>query len=338
MARTFLICLVSLILCACVRMDADDADAHAMMASLGSRLFSDPRLSADGSVSCATCHDPRRAFTDGRPVSIGVYGRQGTRNAPSLLDISEVDSFFWDGRETDLMEVVLQPFTNAVEMGHEDIGSAVDLVHGIAEYRTAFSEATGRDAPDAEDIGRALIAYLSSLNPGNSRYERAVAADDMSLLTEDEFAGLELFRDKAQCGSCHLSGHDPQVLTDNSFHRIGIGFEKVAGNLATLLARIDALEPVGTPLGKLVLEDIEIAELGHYIVTRKPQDLGAFRTPSLRNAVNTAPYMHDGSIISIEKAIEHELYYRGISLGRPINLTAEEQRQLASFLQALSLE
>lgn len=335
MMRTLLIYMVALLLCGCMQAGSDDAAAHAGLGSLGSRLFFDARLSTDGTVSCATCHDPARAFADGRPVSVGVHGRQGTRNAPSLLDVDVVEAFFWDGRESDLAEVVLQPFSNAVEMGHEGLQEAVDRVREIAEYRAGFSAAVGRDMPDAEDIGRALAAFLRSLDAGSSRYERAVAAGNWSLLTEDEQAGLQLFRGTAQCGSCHLSDRDARVLTDNRFHHAGIGFERIAGNLAPLLTRIEALEGTGAPLGRLVLEDAEIAELGHFVATRRPQDLGAFRTPTLRNVANTAPYMHDGSVATLEEAIERELYYRGISLGRPINLTVEEQRQLAAFLRAL---
>lgn len=332
--RISLILLGLAVLCACTRMQGPATVAD--LETVGAQLFSDPRLSADGAVSCATCHDPERVFTDGKQVSLGVFGRQGTRNAPSLLDLDLFDTFFWDGRETSLDVVVLQPFTNPTELGHDDLQAVLDTLHSIPEYRAGFAAALGRERPDAGDLAGALAAFLNSVERGESRYERFLATGDPSILTKDEHAGLALFRGKAQCGECHTP--DLGAFADNRFHHAGIGFERVAGNLAPLLARIDRLESEGEPLGRLVLQDADIAELGRFVATRRPRDLGAFRTPTLRNVANTAPYMHDGSVTTLEEAIERELYYRGISLGRPINLTVEERHQLAAFLRALSIE
>lgn len=305
-------------------------------AALGEKLFLDARLSADGRTNCGTCHDPTRAFTDGNRTSTGAYGRTGTRNATSLLDVRHIEAFFWDGRERDLTEVVLQPLTNAVEHGNADLPAVVETLRSIPEYRTGFMRAFGRP-PDRENIGQALVEYVLSIDPGTTRLERYLASGEEALLTHDERAGLGLFKGKAGCAGCHVVDNDA-LLTDRNFHHAGVGFDRIAGGIAPLLQRIDAAERAGLPLGRLALEDPDIAELGRFAATREPAHLGAFRTPSLRNVANTGPYMHDGSVPTLEAAIDRELYYRGIALGRPISLTVEERQQLLAFLHALSIE
>lgn len=325
--------LITIVISGCHGQDRTRQQSEAV--ALGEKLFLDARLSADGRVSCGTCHDPARAFADGNRTSVGVYGRTGTRNATSLLDVPHVEAFFWDGRGRDLTEVVLQPLTNAVEHGNPDLGTVVESVRSIPEYRMIFKRAFGRP-PDKESIGHALAEFIRSLEPGTTRFERYLASGTQELLTHDEVAGLGLFQGKAKCASCHVI--DDASLTDGQFHHAGIGFERIAGGIAPLLKRIDAAERSGLSLGRLILEDPNIAELGRFASTREPLDLGAFRTPSLRNVANTAPYMHDGSVPTLEAAIDRELYYRGIALGRPIVMTVEEQKQLVAFLRALSVE
>ncbi|MEQ4573445.1 MAG: cytochrome c peroxidase [Gammaproteobacteria bacterium] len=309
--------------------------AQEPLARVGAQLFSDVRLSADGKVSCASCHLSAKAFADGEAVSIGAFERKGTRNAPSLLDLTAGQPLFWDGREHDLSVAVLQPFANPREMGHENMQAVLQRITALPEYRKALS----RDGKLHEaDIAAALVAYLRSLDAGTTLFERARKASDLSLLGHDAEMGLRLFQGKAQCASCHAITEAGAPLTDGRYHHTGIGFDRIAGNIAPLLTLIKTAQESGMPLGRLVLADQDIAELGRFAVTGKPQDLGAFRTPTLRNVANTAPYMHDGSIATLEAAIEHELYYRGLIQGRPIKLTVEEQRQLAAFLRTLSIE
>lgn len=304
---------------------------------LGEKLFFDARLSVDGSVSCATCHDPTQSFTDGRTTSIGAAGRVGTRNATSLLDIGDVETFFWDGREADLTSAVLQPLTNEVELGNTNITDVEQTLTSIPEYQVLFLRAFRRP-PDKSTIGQSLVAYMQSLKSGTTRLERYLSSGDIDLLSQDERAGLDLFRGKAKCANCHIVNARDAPLTDHKFHHAGIGFERITGRIAPLLGQLDLAEKSGAPLGRIVLENQEAAELGRFVLTRDPMDLGAFRTPTLRNVANTSPYMHDGSVATLEAAIERELYYRGIALGRPISLTVEEQRQLLALLQALSID
>jgi len=304
--------------------------------SVGEMLFHDTSLSIDGRLSCASCHQPARHFTDQRPTSIGANHAVGTRNAPSLLDISMMTTLFWDGRDSRLEDVVLQPFTNAVEMGLQDHDTLVGHVSRKAEYRESMRKAFGHDLIRTGQIAAALTAYLRALPTNPTRYDRYVQSESSRGLSDDEIHGLSLFKGKAGCVDCHRLDGSPVTFTDNLFHHTGIGFEKVAGNITQMVRRLDHLEREGQPLGKAILTDADVAELGRFASTRRSSDLGAFRTPSLRNVALTAPYMHDGSVPTLEEAVEREIYYRSLARGRPISLTVEEQFQLVAFLKALS--
>lgn len=335
MALTALV-LVAIMLGACAPREQNDSRQRAAQVSLGKKLFSDASLSVDRSVSCSSCHDSRHAFSDGRVVALGVHHTAGTRNAPSLLNVAAMQSFFWDGREATLERVVLQPFTNSVEMGLPDRNA---LIHRIARdpgYKASFAQAFPDDSTVNErNITTALAAYVRSLPHGTSRYDAFKESKQHRGLDDDERHGLALFDGKAGCAQCHRLMGEPAALTDNRFHHTGIGFERIAGNIGPLIAKLDAMDRQGKVIGGAVLTDPEIAELGHFAATRRPADLGAFRTPSLRNVARTAPYMHDGSVPTLQAAVERELYYRGLESGRPIELTVPEQRQLLAFLKAL---
>jgi cytochrome c peroxidase len=297
-------------------------------AALGQRLFADTRLSADGNVSCATCHRAEHAFTDGHPVSVGVHGKTSTRNAPSLLDVAQLPHFFWDGREARLETVVLQPLTNPVEMG---LGSRDDLLRRLTAdpaYAAAFAELGGVSADAA---ARALAAYLRTLRSGDSAFDR-YQAGDRNALDADQQAGLALFTGKAACNECHQLQPGRARFTDDGFHHLGVNDGAIAGRVAGLIQRLDGRRD----LGEAVLTETDIAGLGHFVASRKPADLAAFRTPSLRNIARTAPYMHDGSVATLEEAVDQEVYYRGINKGRPLSMTVEERRQLLAFLSGLS--
>lgn len=304
--------------------------------SLGRALFFDRTLSADGRVSCADCHDPHRSFSDARDVSVGIHGYRGTRNAPDLRDALRYTSLFWDGREHALETVVLQPFTNTREMGLADLAALEQRVNAQPRYRrwTGVGHVPGR--LDAQMIAHGLVQYLRSLPLPPTRYDRSLA--DPSVLDDDERAGLTLFAGKAACAECHLLTGTPALLTDQRFHHAGIGFEQVAGNVVAMLARMDAARTAQRSLGDLILAEQDIAGLGRFAITQRPVDLGAFRTPSLRNVARTAPYMHDGSVATLEQAVEREIYYRSLGQGRAVNLTVTEQRQLTAFLHALSTD
>jgi cytochrome c peroxidase len=329
-AKWVVVTLLTVLTSGCAREEAVTPPPRNALVQMGETLFNDTRLGADGRTSCATCHISEHAFTDARALSVGAFGREGTRNSPSLIGLVAQGPQFWDGREGTLVQAVVQPLGNPREMGHDSVASAMQHIASLPEYRQYF----GPRITEA-DVAEALSSYLLALDAGPSLFERAVAADDHSLLGAQAQRGLQLFQGKAQCASCHLPTAE-NAFSDGRYHHASVGFERIAGNIRSLLGRLDQTRAAGEPLGKVILADAEIAELGRFAITAEPQDMGAFRTPTLRNVARTAPYMHDGSIQTLEAAIEHELYYRGLASGQPINLTVSERRDLAAFLETLS--
>ncbi len=272
---------------------------------LGRKLFLDPVLSADRSISCASCHDPERSFTDDRPKAVGVYGRVGTRRVPKLLNRGYGRSFFWDGRIPTLEEQVLQPVINSLEMDLS-LDEAVRRLDEAPDYVQGFRQAFERQ-PNRRDLGRALASYVRTILSGGSRYDRYVAGDPEAL-SELEREGLEIFRGKGNCVTCHLGPN----LTDERFHNTGVGYR-----------------------------DGRFDDGGRFGVTGLERDRGAFKTPTLRNADQTAPYMHDGSIATLEDVIED---YDGGGTANPhldpeirkLGLTDAEKVALEAFLRALT--
>ena len=192
--------------------------------ALGEKLFFDSRLSADGTVACATCHDPARAFTDGRPVSIGIHGRAGQRNAPTVLNALFNKAQFWDGRATTLEEQAAFPIVNPVEMGQPTLEAAVAGIAGIAEYRQAFLNVFGRPA-DGQNLLRAIAAYERTLVSFDSPFDHFIAGDK-NAIDDSAKRGWRLFNAKARCNKCHaLTDTQPDVVNfmDYDFHNIGIG-------------------------------------------------------------------------------------------------------------------
>ncbi|MEX2261347.1 MAG: cytochrome c peroxidase [Bryobacteraceae bacterium] len=268
-------------------------------AALGRKLFFDTRLSRDNSLSCASCHDPKRAFTDGRPVAVGVFGRKGNRRVPTLLNRAYGKAFFWDGRAATLEEQVVLPIVNEKEM---DLTMDEAVTRVREGYGEAFQRVFGRPA-NADDLARALATYVRTILSGDSPYDRYVGGD-REALSEEARTGLRLFRGKANCVVCHLGPN----LTDERFHNTGIG---------------------------------GLDDPGRYAITKQEPDRGAFKTPTLREAAGTGPYMHNGSIATLEKVIEE--YDKGGKASpsldpemRPLKLTDAEKKALLAFLKALS--
>src|SRR5687768_250953 len=224
---------------------------------LGRRLFRDRRLSRDRSIACSSCHDPERAFSDGRPVAIGIARQVGRRSAPALINRGYGRAFFWDGRAATLEEQVLQPIQDPNEM---------DMT---------LAEASARVGLPVEDISRSLASFVRSLLSGNSPFDRFINGDRDALSPEQQ-AGLSIFRGKGNCTACHVG----PTFSDERFHNTGVASRD----------------------GRLLDE-------GRFAVTRKTEDRGAFKTPTLREIARTAPYMHDGSVATLEDVVE--FYDRG---------------------------
>src|SRR3981189_2761771 len=192
--------------------------------ALGQKLFFEPRLSGNGTVACATCHDPERAFTDGRPTSVGIHGRVGQRNAPTVLNALYNKHQFWDGRVSTLEQQAAMPITNPFEMGSASIGDAVSRIASDKDYQTQFVQAFGRGVNE-QDMLSAIAAYERTLASFDSPFDHFIAGD-ANAISDSAKRGWELFNTKARCHLCHaLTDNQPDttLFMDNDFHNIGIG-------------------------------------------------------------------------------------------------------------------
>jgi cytochrome c peroxidase len=279
---------------------------------LGRWLFFDARLSRDGTISCATCHDPRHGFSELKPRSAGIEGREGTRKAPPLVNVAFplYDAWFWDGRAASLAEQAKGPLVNPVEMGNTAEG-VVRTLDGIQGYRRAFREAYGDDRLDLDRVGDALAAYEATRRSGGAAYDRYQAGDD-GALSEEAKQGMEVFFGRGRCSACHTGPN----LTDGKFHNVGIGFEPAVD---------------GVRLG--------FRDTGRYAVTGALADVGAFKTPTLRDVARHPPYMHDGSSPDLRDAV---LRYLEIAANpwldpamREVRIFPFDVRPLVAFLEAL---
>jgi cytochrome c peroxidase len=310
----------------------------AAVVALGRTLFFDTALSGDGKVACASCHEPERAYSDGRSRASGIGGRHGTRNTPSLLDVGRQRSLFWDGRRTRLEEQALDPLLNPVEHGLADEAELLRKVRDDARYASAIQAAYGMPASEAtvQHVTGALAAFERTLESGPSPFDR-FSSGQRGALREAARQGWVIFDQVAHCTRCHFAttGGEPALFTDHQFHSLGVGLAKVERELPRLTARVAALHRDG-PLGRDVLNDPDLAELGRFVVTLDPRDVGAFKTPGLRNVALTAPYMHDGSVATLPEAVDLEVYSRGAHDARPIVLTPAQRDDLLAFLQALT--
>jgi cytochrome c peroxidase len=304
--------------------------------ALGRALFDDKRLSADGKVSCSTCHQPNRAFTDGRTVAQGARQRAGTRNTPTLINSAYLASLFWDGRRQSLEEQAADPLVNPVEHALGNHDELLATVRADAAYGAGFRAAFGV-APESiglDHVVKALAAFERTLVAGDSPLDRYRYGGDSTALSAAQLRGLGLFAGRARCAACHTLGKEHALLTDHEFHTIGIGQARVQPRLADRTTRLVRLSPAERDHS--ITSDPEVAALGRFAVTLKPGDIGRFRTPTLRNVALTAPYMHDGSVPTLAQAVEREVYYRGLEAGRPLVLTPQEKADLVAFLEALT--
>ena len=328
-------------LAAALHPDAAQAAAgtgEAARVALGKRLFSDVGLSRDGKVSCASCHQAEHAFTDAKPVSTGFEGKKGTRNAMSLLNVGSQTHFFWDGRRTRLEDQVLDPLVNPLEHGLADQGQVLATLRANPAYRDAFYKAFPGVKPDpvqTEQLALALASFVRTLISPESAIDRFLIRKDTTALSADARAGYAVFTGKAQCINCHSLKPDPSIgrvlLTDQDFHAHSASFYGMHQSLEQQARQILSQ---GKALPDVARDDPQgVDGLGRFMVTGKMADVGAFKTPSLRNVARTAPYFHDGRVATLELALEQELLVQG---SEQIPLVPEEKRVLLAFLRALN--
>jgi cytochrome c peroxidase len=290
-------------------------------AALGQKLFFDARLSANGTVACATCHNPARAFTDGRPTSIGIHGRAGQRNAPTVLNALYNKHQFWDGRVNTLEQLAPMPITNSFEMGPAKIADAASKIAADQDYQGRFMQAFDRGV-NAQDMLSAIAACEQTLVSFDSPYDHFVAGY-ASALNDSAKRGLELFNTKARCNKCHaLSDNERHetLFMDNDFHNIGVGI--LRHHVAQSARQAEREVAQGNlPAIDTAAITSDLSVLGRFLVTRKEKDIASFKTPGLRNVVVTAPYFHDGSmqtlwdVIRYDRGTRNDRYPRNESLG-----------------------
>ena len=307
--------------------------------ALGQKLYFDTRLSRDGTVACATCHDVTRGFTDQLRVSEGIGGQLGKRNAPVVLNTALLQTLFLDGRSPTLDHQAKMPIVNPIEMGMPDGGAAVKAIGSDPAYRDAFQSAYGRDV-NYEDIGRAIGAFERTLVFLDSPFRRFLNGDN-SAITAEARAGWVLFNGKGRCVTCHQMSPSNPLGTDNRFHNIGVSarhqdFESLAKRALKALSE-DTSEK---KLDELALST-DMGELGRFMVTKNRSDTGTFRTSMLLNVGITPPYMHDGSLPTLWDVMDH--YNKGGEANlfldggmEPLALTEAEIDQMVAFLFSLT--
>ena len=272
---------------------------------LGQKLFFDKQLSRDKTLSCSSCHEPERSFTVGEAFAKGIGGKRTTRNPPALVNRAYGKHFFWDGRAGSLEDQVLQPIQNEKEL-YLTLDELESRLRDDERYATEFTRVFGRE-PRRDDIARALASFVRSLLVGDSPYDDYLLGDQEAL-SDGARRGLRLFRGKANCTACHAGPN----LTDEEFHNTGVAWRN----------------------GKLVDE-------GRFAETKRAGDKGAFKTPTLRQISQTAPYMHDGSLNTLTEVVER-YNNGGVSNPyldkkiRPLGLTDQEKKELVAFLESLT--
>ncbi|MCK4841990.1 MAG: c-type cytochrome [Methylococcales bacterium] len=309
--------------------------------ALGESLFNDKRLSQDGTISCASCHQDDKALTDGQKVAIGIKQQVGFRNAPTVVNAAFYSSLFVDGRAASLEQQALGPFLSPIEHGLKNHQQIVTIVKKDQKYREQFAKVFKQTEEDItlEQIAQAIASFERSLIAGNSPFDRYLFARDRQALTQSEARGMRLFRRKGNCANCHeISGKDA-LFMDNRFYNLGVGFDKVAPQFDDFVQALRA----GDSPDSFPFSEAQRAELGRFNVTKIIADIGKFKTPTLRNIALTAPYLHNGSAATLEQVIEY--YDKGGDKNPlldpaifPLHLTKQEKQDLVAFLNALTSE
>lgn len=284
----------------------EDNPMTADKVELGRMLYFDKRLSKDGTVSCATCHDPLMAWTEHKPTSTGIGDQVGGANSPTVINSAYATTQFWDGRAASLEEQALGPIENPIEMGHS-LPEMIATLNGLEGYKQHFQKVFGTEVTK-EGIAQAIAAFERTVLSGNSPYDKFMAGDE-NALNEAQKRGMELFNNSG-CADCHT----PPLFSSYDFYNAGVSIEK--------------------------------NEPGRKAVTNDDADQGAFRVPMLREVANTGPYFHDGSAATLEDAValmarggnDNPNLSEMLKSVRDAKLTEENQKDLVEFLKALSGE
>lgn len=278
-------------------------------AELGELLFSDPILSKDRRISCASCHIPAYAFADTSAVSKGVAGRKGVRNTPSAMNLLTLRKFFWDGRSETMEEQALEPIQNPLEM-NLSIEHAVLRLKNSKKYNKYFRDIFNSE-PTKENLAQAIAAFERTLETSDSPFDNWKFSDDSTAVSESVKRGFAIFSLKGKCTTCHF-GSD---FTQNEFRNIGL------------------------------FDGKKLKDSGRAVISNNIEDIGKFKTPGLRNIAITAPYMHNGMFRTLKEVVDFynepdkivpNSINRDTTLAKPLGLTQNEKDDLVSFLEALT--
>lgn len=284
--------------------------------ALGRKLYYDGRLSIDNTVSCASCHHPLLGFSDGKPVSDGVKGGKGNRNAPVVMNSAYFTTQFWDGRAASLEKQAEGPVVNPIEMGMTHEGVVKRLTEDPA-YKAEFAKAFGPGPITYDMVAKAIASFERTVISANSPFDRYQYGGDKKALSAAAIRGLEIFKNpaKGNCAVCHTIEEKHALFTDNKFHNLGVGLNNKG----------------------------ELTDLGRYDQTKLDADRGAFKTPSLRNIAASAPYMHDGSHKTLKEVVD--FYIGGGNSNdyldkeiKALKLSARDREDLIAFMESLTGE
>lgn len=310
---------------------------------LGRKLFFDRRLAFNNTNSCAMCHIESQGLTSNQSATaIGMEGRSLNRNAPALYNVAYEKSLFHDGRETDLVQQAWSPLLSPLEMANPSIGSVVDRIRNLDDYKGLFEVAFDERGLSMETIGAALASYQRTLLAGNSRFDQWRYGQKTDALTADEKNGFEVFVGKGGCASCHTVGEKSALFTDGKFYVTGIGYHTAIG----AGSRISKVQLAPGEFIEVKHEDMEaysaprLNDIGRFAITLDPNDRWAYKTPGLRNVELTFPYMHDGSLSTLEDVVEFYdkggYEHDGQQVLQPLGLTTKEKADLVAFLKSLT--
>lgn len=313
--------------------------------TLGRKLFYDRRLSLNGTQSCAMCHIPEQGFTNNElATAVGFEGRDVGRNTPSLYNVAYRAILFHDARENSLEHQAWQPVINPLEMANPSIGRVLELLRRLPDYAGLFEVAFDGRGADMETFGQAIAAYQRALLSGNSPFDRWYFGGDGDAVDDAVKRGFALFTGKGACASCHRVGEDHALFSDDLVHNTGVGYARAMRPeppTRRVILAPGVFVDVPAEIVASVARPVDGNDLGRYEVSGDPDDRWRFLTPTLRNVAITAPYMHDGSLRTLEAVVE--FYDAGGEPNpgldpriRPLGLTADEKADLVAFLRSLT--
>ncbi len=317
--------------------------------ALGDKLFHDARFSSDGKVSCSTCHNDAKGFTDNLKTSEGRDKLTGTRNAPTVINAAYGKTQFWDGRSPSLEDQSQFPMINPVEMGLPNHEPVLKIAREDPVYVDAFKKVFNKSGKDVtmDEVKKAIASFERTVVGGDSPFDKWYFGGDQNAMNDSAKRGYTVFIGQGRCVSCHVIEQTQALFTDNKFHNIGVGINRIQAEVPKLTSAYLKAKAAGQDVDKAVLSDPKTSDLGRFAVTTHFDEIGGFKTSTLRNIALTAPYMHDGSQKTLMDVVNH--YNNGgksegdpsvndyLSGGiRPLDLSDQQKKDLVSFMEALT--